>query len=158
VGFCDTCLEYPYLFSTNFWFSFAYSGMAWVGFWKGSEFLVELWDKLIPWVDAPVKRFLASFFSIVVYVFLVVWVLDLFFDLIVLRKSWPETIEATGAPYISTLLVTLGINVFMHGRGFLLSWRQAAIDNEKLKTEQVASHTVGTDVRTSTVVTGNTSP
>ena len=26
----------------------------------------------------------------------------------------------------------------MHGRGFLIAWRQAAIDNEKLKTEQVA--------------------
>lgn len=139
VVFCDSCFEAPYLFSSNFWYSFFYSGLAWVGFWKGSELLVEFWDKHIPWVDAPIKRFLASFISIVVYVFLVVWGLDLFFDLIVLKKSWSETIEKSGAPYLSTLLVTLGINVFMHGRGFLISWRQAAIDNERLKTEQVAS-------------------
>jgi two-component system LytT family sensor kinase len=139
VVFCNNCLNEPFVFSTNFWLSFCYSGLAWVLFWKGSEVMVDIWDSSIPWIKAPIKRFLASLTSIVIFVFVVVWGLDLFFDMIVFGKSWTETIKATGAPYWSTLWVTLGINVFMHGRGFLLSWRQSAIDNEKLKTEQVAS-------------------
>ncbi|WP_424964281.1 sensor histidine kinase [Ekhidna sp.] len=139
VVFCNNCLEEPFLFSYNFWLSFSYSGLAWIFFWKGSELLVDFWDFYIPWVKAPIKRFLASLISIVIFVYLTVWGLDLFFDLIVLGKTWAETIDATGAPFWNTLWITLGINVFMHGRGFLIAWRQAAIDNERLKTEQVAS-------------------
>lgn len=139
VVFCDNCIEDPFLFSYNFWLSFSYSGIAWVFFWKGSEFLVDFWDLYIPWVDSPVKRFLASVFSIIVLVLIAVWVLDLFFDLVILGKTWTETLKSTGAPFWPTLGITLGINVFMHGRGFLIAWRQAAIDNEKLKTEQIAS-------------------
>ncbi|WP_420318866.1 sensor histidine kinase [Ekhidna sp.] len=139
VVFCDNCLNEPYIFSFNFWLSFSYSGLAWICFWKGSELLVDFWDIHIPWVISPIKRFLVSVVSIFVFVFIVVWALDLFFDLIVLKRSWSETIKETGAPYWTTLWVTLGINVFMHGRGFLIAWRQAAIDNERLKTEQVAS-------------------
>ncbi|WP_425391404.1 sensor histidine kinase [Ekhidna sp.] len=139
VFLCNNCLDEPFLFSDNFWLSFTYSGVAWVSFWKGSELMVDFWDSKIPWIKAPIKRFILSLFSIVVFVYLVVWGLDLFFDLIVLEKSWEDTIKDTGAPFWSTLWITLGINVFMHGRAFLLSWRQSAIDNERLKTEQVAS-------------------
>lgn len=113
--------------------------MAWVAYWKGSEFLVDLWDKYIPWLKAPILRFLVSVGSIVVYVFLAVWGLDLFFDLVVFGKTLSETLEESGAPFGTTLWITLGINVFMHGRGFLISWRQASIDMEKLKTEQISS-------------------
>ena len=139
VVFCNNCLNEPFLFSNNFWLSFFYSGMAWMAFWKGSELLVDFWDSHIPWIKAPLKRFLASVISIAVLVYLIVWGLDLFFDLVVFKKSWEETIKDTGAPFWNTLWITLGINVFMHGRGFLISWRQSAIDNERLKTEQVAS-------------------
>ncbi|SNS76393.1 Histidine kinase [Ekhidna lutea] len=139
VVFCDNCLQEPFLFSYNFWLSFSYSGLAWILFWKGSELLVDFWDLHIPWVVSPIKRFLASVISIIIFVFIAVWALDLFFDLIVLGKTWTETIKSSGAPYWNTLWITLGINVFMHGRGFLIAWRQAAIDNEKLKTEQISS-------------------
>ena len=36
-------------------------------------------------------------------------------------------------------VLTMAINIVMHGRTFLLNWRQAAIDMEKLKTQQIAS-------------------
>lgn len=139
VVFCNNCLNEPFLFSFNFWLSFSYSGFAWALFWKGSELLVDFWDFHIPWIASPIKRFLVSVISIFIYVFLVIWALDFFFDMIILGKSWTETIKETGAPFWPALWVTLGINVFMHGRGFLIAWRQAAIDNERLKTEHVAS-------------------
>ncbi len=139
VFLCDNCLESPYLFSKYFWLSSIYSGVAWIAFWKGSEFLVVFWDKRIGWIEAPLKRFLASLVSIVVFVFIVVWVLDLFFDMLILGKSFSASIERSGSSFTVTFLVTLAINVFMHGRGFLYSWRQAAINIEKLKTEQVST-------------------
>ena len=110
-----------------------------MSYWKGSELLVELWDKRIPWIEAPLKRFVASFISIAIFVFLAVWVLDLFFDTLFFGKTLSKALEGSNADYGTSLLITLGINIFMHGRGFLLSWRQTSIDVEKLKTERIAS-------------------
>lgn len=139
VFLCTGCLKEPYLLSRDFYISFVYSAMAWTAFWKGSEFLVEIWDKRIPWIEAPLKRFLVSLTSITVFVFLTVWGLDLFFDLLVFKKTLSKALEGSNASFWTSLLITLVINIFMHGRGFLLSWRQASIDVEKLKTERISS-------------------
>ncbi|MEO9871310.1 sensor histidine kinase [Ekhidna sp.] len=137
--FCPNCLKEPFFLSRNFNISFCYSGAAWAAYWKGSEFLVELWDKHIPWIVAPLKRFFVSLVSITIYVFLVVWALDIYFDLVFFEKSFSEVFEDSNSSFTTSLMITLGINVFMHGRGFLISWRQASIDVEKLKTEQVST-------------------
>lgn len=139
VVFCSNCLENPYFLSKLFFIHSSYSGLSWVAYWKGSEFLVELWDRLIPWIDAPLKRLIVSTISIVIFIFLIVWGIDLFYDLIVFKKTLSESLKSSSAPYVSTLIVTLVINIFMHGRGFLYSWRQASIDVEKLKVEQVST-------------------
>lgn len=136
---CNGCLEEPYVFSRMFWIIFCYNGASWTAYWKGSEFLVELWDKNIPWVKAPILRLFVSLISIVCYVYLAVWGLDLFFDLLFFNKTLDEALVSSGAPFLNVLIITTGMNVIMHGRGFLFSWRQAAIDNERLKTEQVAT-------------------
>ncbi len=136
---CSDCLQEPFFLSRNFYITFCYSGLAWVALWKGSEFLVELWDDRVPWLDAPLKRFLVSLISIIIYVYFVAWGLDLFFDLLIFKKTLSESLQASSTPFFNVLVITLLINIFMHGRGFLLSWRQASIDMEKLKTEQIAS-------------------
>ncbi|MEM8939510.1 MAG: histidine kinase [Bacteroidota bacterium] len=106
-------------------------------YWKGSEFLVELWNKRVSWVKTPIKRFIVSVLSIVFFVFASVWALDLFFDLLFSNKNLSQALQASDAPFWDVLLITMIINVFMHGRGFLIEWRQASIDIERLKTEQV---------------------
>jgi len=135
--FCSRCLEEPFFLSRMFYINFIYNGVAWMVYWKGSEFLVEILDHHFPWLKSPIKRFAISISSIAVYVFVMIWVLDLFFDLVVFKKTLEETLEKSGAPFLNVFLITLSINVFMHGRGFLLAWRQASIDIQKLKTEQV---------------------
>lgn len=137
--FCTGCFDEPFFLSRNFYISFSYSGLAWAAYWKGSEYLVDLWDNRIPWIEAPVKRFVVSLASITIYVFLVVWILDLFFDLVMFDKSISEALESSNSDFQTSLLITLGINIFMHGRGFLIEWRQASIDVERLKTEQISS-------------------
>ncbi len=139
VVFCTGCFEEPFFLSRNFYISFSYSGLAWVAYWKGSEYLVDLWDERIPWIEAPAKRFFISLISITVYVFLIVWILDLFFDLVFFDKTFSEALESSNSEFSTSLMVTLVINIFMHGRGFLIEWRQVSIDMEKLKTEQIAT-------------------
>lgn len=131
-------LNSQYFLSYNFFVSFFYSGASWFSFWKGSEFIVNLLDRLIPWIEAPIKRFFVSLVTLVVYMYLAVWLLDLFVDLVLLGKTLSSALERTGAPFWRVFFITLGMNVFMHGRGFLLSWRKASIDLERLKTEQIS--------------------
>ena len=137
VVFCSNCLEEPYFLSFIFYVNFFYNGVAWVAYWKGSEFLVQILDFYYPWLKSPIRRFLISLASIAIYVFVMVWTLDLIFDLFVFKKTLTQALEKSGAPFFDVFKITLAINIFMHGRGFLLAWRQASIDIEKLKTEQV---------------------
>lgn len=135
IDFCDDCDESWQAFSI----SFAYGGLFWVSLWKGSESLVNLLNRLVPWIESPIKRLIASLISIVVFVYIVIWTLDIFFDLVILQKSLSDALESTGANYLNVFIITLFMNVIMHGRGFLLSWRQASIDIERLKVQQIST-------------------
>ena len=67
VVFCSNCLEEPYFLSFIFYVNFCYNGVAWVAYWKGSEFLVEILDYYYPWLKSPIRRFLISLASIAIY-------------------------------------------------------------------------------------------
>ncbi|MEM6830193.1 MAG: histidine kinase, partial [Bacteroidota bacterium] len=122
-----------------FFIRWLYSGLNWVLLWKGSELIVDILNRFVPWVESPLKRLIASVMGIFLVVFLVVWGLDIFFDTLFLGKTLSQALEASSAPYVNVLVVTLIVNVFMHGRGFLLGWRQASIDMERLKIEQIST-------------------
>ncbi|MEM6644317.1 MAG: histidine kinase [Bacteroidota bacterium] len=130
---CGNCFESYELFFLN-----AFSnGIFWVLLWKGSHYIVWYLDSIFPWVQAPFKRFLITVVSVVVYTTVVVYGLDLFLDLVFFDKSFSQAIAYQNIASLDyAIVITLGINTIMHGRGFLYSWRQASIDIEKLKTEQ----------------------
>lgn len=131
---CDSCFQDP----REFAIFFSYGGCFWTGLWKGSEIVVNQLDKVYTWLEEPIKRLVVSIIGVVVLTAVVVYGLDLFYDVVVFGKSFEEaTAVLQSTSLLETTLVTLGINSFMHGRGFMFQWRQASIDMEKLRTEQV---------------------
>lgn len=133
---CSSCMEDPEKFIINF----VYSGLFYFGLWKGSEALVVLNDRIYSWAENPIKRLFTSVLSVIVCTIFVVYTLDVVFDVFVFDKSFSKAISATqGTTLVSTTLINLGINTFMHGRGFLVEWRQISVDMEKLRTEQVST-------------------
>lgn len=133
---CESCFD-----DLN-WFAirYSYSGLFWMGLWKGSEYFVFLNDKIYSWIDAPVKRLLMGVVSVVACAAIVIYSIDLFFDVLIFKKTFLEAISETqNGDIVQVTLISLGINTFMQGRGFLLAWRQTSIDMEKLKTEQVST-------------------
>ncbi len=121
-----------------FFINFSVNGFFWVALWKGSQYLNQALDKVFPWVTFPIKRLIISVMAVVIYTVIVVITTDILIDILIIKKSFFEAIKQVNQASIRmTIYVTLGINVIMHGRGFLLSWRQVSIDNEKLRTEQV---------------------
>ncbi len=117
------------------------SGIYWVVLWKGNEYVVNVLDLVGPkWVNQPKLRFFLSFFSSITYTivatFLILWSVHVLFY----GKSYSEFFEVVSwTEFFFPLLFALFIGTFFHGRGFLYSWREAALNVEKLKTEQVST-------------------
>jgi len=110
------------------------SGLMWVG----NSMSVRYVSKRYSWLDAPVKRFFLSLFATLIITF-VIWyfIASLWY---VPEKgadfTWPARNFRWGY-FLPSLFIALFISIFMHGRGFLLSWRDVTVEAERLKKEQV---------------------
>ena len=136
VAWCTTCWDSLFWFTVNI----TYGGFFWVFLWKGSQSIVAILDPIYSWLEHPLKRLTLSVLSIAVLAAFVVFGMDFIYDVFVFKKPLSEVSDdLNGGSLLSITLVTLGINAFMHGRAFLLEWRQLSIDMEKLKTEQVST-------------------
>ncbi len=117
---------------------FSINGMVWVCLWKGSEYSVAYLDGKIDWLEAPLKRFFVSLLFMVMVVVVGFYGVYILFLSTVFGFTLQSAIDSFKASdLISPLVITFAINSFMHGRGFLLSWREDAIKYQKLKTEQI---------------------
>jgi LytS/YehU family sensor histidine kinase len=117
--------------------NFLYAGSYWVTLWSASSYNTFWLDKFIPWLKNPLKRTIYSVISIVAFTIIVVTMVDLILDLIFLQKTIEEALSEQSMSYSGALLVTFAINIVMHGRAFLLAWRQSSIDVEQLQTKNV---------------------
>lgn len=116
------------------------SGLATGLLWVGNGLMSDLLSKKISWIEAPVRRLLIAIAGTLAYTFLIWWfiatawmTLEMGFDLMrPLREfRWSD--------FLPTLLITVFITIFMHGRAFLIEWKQAATEAERLKKEQISA-------------------
>ncbi|MFT4736468.1 MAG: sensor histidine kinase YesM [Cyclobacteriaceae bacterium] len=136
-SYCNDCLaDYRSIAST-----LVPSGLLWVILWKGSEFWVNLLDRYsVSWVEAPIVRLTYSILSVLGYTIFGYYLVIMFTTVILLGQDVVPSFQSINfSDVITVMYVTIGINVIMHGRGFLLLWRQNSIDNEKLKVEHISS-------------------
>ncbi len=118
----------------------SYSGFLWLLLWKGSVYLVSLLDRWVDWLRFPMRRLIATAIGVCLLVYSSTFVIHFTYHYIVFKTELPDIFTRYGfEQFYEVLIVTIVINIFMHGRGFLLNWKQAAIDIERMKTEQVAS-------------------
>jgi len=119
----------------------AFSGSFWVFLWKGNELLSNNINKKLSWLDEPVKSFFIGLGVMLVYTIGITTLINYVFVIIILKREFSsEVIQDQFIPTsIVAVIVTLIISLFLHGRSFLMAWRQAAINAEKLKTESIAS-------------------
>ncbi|MEL7145220.1 MAG: histidine kinase [Bacteroidota bacterium] len=136
VLICEPCRENLRTFMLNF----ASSGSFWMVLTGGSMLSIVLADRSVQWLENPLKRFfigLAYMIMITIVGFMVVY---LFFRVIVYGYSLENALSVIDVwDFGGPIFITFGVNAFMHGRSFLLAWRQDAINYEKLKTEQIAT-------------------
>ena len=124
---CRNCFDDP----REFWIIASFTSLMWVALWKGNSLLTEYISSKIRWIDFPIKRLLIGLASTVGYTFATMYcigsVYKFFFDIHFANYAW------------NSVLITLFISLFLHGRAFLINWKQSAISAEKLKKESIAA-------------------
>ncbi len=105
----------------------------WIALWLGNSFSSDWLSKKISWTEYPVKMFFTLLGFTIVYTLAAVYILLWFY-----REVLGFKVQANNLIY-SSLIITFLISMFMHGRSFLLSWKQNAIDAEKAKHESVTA-------------------
>jgi len=122
---CHTNAE-RYLWATFF------SSLLWVSLWIGNEQLSIYVTSRIPWVQYPVKRLVVGVVSTVLFTVAVV---------LSIVTVWERVMNFSfGGSYtivLSSLIITFFISLFLQGRGFLLSWKEAAVAAEAANKESI---------------------
>lgn len=118
----------------QFWIVGSFTALMWVFLWKGNGLISGIISDRINWLKAPLKSFLVLSLGSILYtatsIVLLTQLYKLIFD-VDFGKSQYMIFSAT--------VVTIIISLFMHGRSFLLEWKQSALDAEKLKRENVTA-------------------
>jgi len=106
----------------------------WVVLWKANEWTVLLLNNYISWLEKPVLRFIISTVATIVITILAITLLQIFFAWLFYGVTPVQVLKnVTPNSFIYTILITGAISLLVHGRAFLLGWRQTAIEVEKLK-------------------------
>jgi len=134
--FCLECIKQFH----RYWLDFVFTGLFWIVLWKGNEWVAGFDFGKFTWQDRPMERLLLGVSGHCLFTFLASLVLTQIFYLIQLGKM--RSIDSFGDAInenLPAIVVALVISLFMTARSFLFNWREVAIQNEKLKTESMAS-------------------
>jgi sensor histidine kinase YesM len=127
---CNSCSHDLRKFAITSFFS----TLMWMIMWIGNDRLTHMISLRISWVDHPIKRLVVGVISTVVFTILVA---------IGLLKSWEYSWNIKFSGYnefiIISLIITFLISLFLHGREFLLRWKQSAVEAERYQKESMAA-------------------
>lgn len=123
------------------YFNLTISVILWVLLAKGNGYLVDYLNVKISWINEPVKRTVWGMvvmivYSLVAFIGVVSTGLYLKYDI-----TFQEFISKQFGldDLLMTLLVTMVVAFFFHGRAFYFNWKNAVISAEKYKNESLRS-------------------
>jgi hypothetical protein len=124
---CESCIRSP----RDFWILGSFTALMWVVLWKGNANVPGWITRKISWLEDPAKKFLYNLILTVLFTFGAIYgmagVYKVLFDVDLSRAA------------IYSVIITIVISLFMHGRSFLLNWKQSTIAAEKLQRENIAA-------------------
>jgi LytS/YehU family sensor histidine kinase len=106
----------------------------WILLWKGNSYLADFISTKISWLKFPVRRFVISVVSTFGYTYLAIYL-----AVHAYKFFFGYNFGNSAMTSMFSIVITLIISLFMHGRAFLMHWRQSAIDAERLQKENMAA-------------------
>ncbi|MBX0288870.1 histidine kinase [Hymenobacter sp. HSC-4F20] len=126
--FCRKCSVGSEDFLVTFGYNFFYT----TGLWLANGFPSEWLNRRVDWTIQPIKRFLITLSMSLVLSLIVIFIVTTSFN--VLYHHRPLS-SITWRPFVMPLLITVVVSLFLHSRSFLLSWRDATTQAERLQKE-----------------------
>jgi sensor histidine kinase YesM len=114
---------------------FGFTFLIWICLWKGNSFLTNYISCRISWIQFPVKRLIVGLVTTIGYTIAAVAGLMVsfgYFFNIDFSDNYRDTI------YIS-VIIAIFVSLVLHSRAFLISWKTAIVDAEKLKKESMTA-------------------
>lgn len=114
-------------------------------FWSvlanGNGLIIPFLDKRWTWLEHPIKRIVVGVGALLVFTILASFVIIYLYVEVYFGADLQAIIEARGAMFVlgMPLGITIVVAMWQHGYGFLIAWRQTAINVEKLKNENLRS-------------------
>ncbi|MBW3544286.1 MAG: sensor histidine kinase, partial [Bacteroidetes bacterium] len=116
--------------------SFFYTLVVCAAMWLGNGLITDWLSKHISWVEKPGRRFTIGVITMMVYTVII-------YIIIIETIEWHNQKEFSSRSYwqslVITMVITSIISLLLHARMFLINWRQAAVDRERLEKAHVAS-------------------
>ncbi len=120
------------------------NGLAFVIFGFGNGVLAEWIDKYLPWTKNITLRLIASIVATIAYT-TVAWAFIVWLWIVVEDgevhgfSSMMTILPKNKNAFLMSLGITFFVSTIMHGRTFLVNWRQSLIEGEQLKKDQIAA-------------------
>ncbi|RAK62894.1 sensor histidine kinase [Hymenobacter edaphi] len=129
---CPSCWANPRQLGVNLTLTFAYT----VSLWLVNGYSVEWLDGYARWRTEPVKRLLLTVVVSLGGSLLVILLINYAFIVLYLGRPVQLLWEAGAlGRYLFPLVFTCIVSLVLHSRSFLLSWREALVQNERLQKE-----------------------
>lgn len=117
-----------------------FNGLLWVGLWIGNGVIADMWRSTFPWTKEPVKRFVLTLSSSLIYTVFIFFIISYGFSYYKFGTDLATFVQQLNVAFFtSVIVITMLIGLFMHGRSFLDSWRETEIEAERLKVENLSS-------------------
>ena len=111
----------------------------WTVMWLGNGYIVDFISKRISWLEQPVKRFVIGVLAMVIYtvaaIVLIDYIIHLAFGVNDDWYTWENILQSGTIAVIITTIIAL----FLHARGFYISWKREVLNAEKYRAESINS-------------------
>jgi len=129
ILYCRECLSDPILFLK----AGTFSSTIWLVMWFGNGLINDWIDSKVSWLENPAKRLVLAIIGYTIYPVAGMYLVVVFFN-------WLWDFNQNVTSYlISAVVITFIIASFLSGRQFFISWRQLAVNEEKMKKEAMIS-------------------
>jgi hypothetical protein len=131
--YCPECFFEP----KEAFFTSLYGGLFWSLLWVGNASLNRYLDRRIDWAKYPTRRLVVGVSAILGYSLLAIMLNNYWFYVLYLGNSFSQVLNNGMLSYavVQSMVFTLVISLFLHGRAFFIAWRQSAVNEERLRAE-----------------------
>jgi sensor histidine kinase YesM len=106
------------------------TSIAWIVMWKGNSYIADYLDSRLSWIRVPLKRFLVGLSATLIYTALVILLIG------VVYSGFDDDLRTS---FVISLVITVIISLFLHGRSFLMNWKKKTLEAEKYHRETITA-------------------